>query len=80
MVVRRVGVRKEGVRRVGVRKEGVRRVGVRRVGVRRVGVRRVGEPKFRAFFPLSRRKIRSSFLPLSWGLFGNFGVFEAPGP
>ena len=53
-------------------KVGARRVGPRRVGPRRVGVRRVGGPKFRAFFSLSRRKIRSFFPSL--GVFSwNFG-------
>ena len=49
-------------------------------GARRVGARRVGGPKFRAFFSLSRHKIRS-FLP-SLGVSSlNFGgVFEGRDP
>ena len=45
---------------------------VRRVEPRRVEPRRAGGPKFRAFFSLSRRKIRSFLLSL--GVFSwNFG-------
>ena len=51
---------------------GARRVGGPKGGGPKVGARRVGGPKFRAFFSLSRRKIRS-FLP-SLGVFSwNFG-------
>ena len=47
-------------------------------GARRVGPPRVGGPKFRAFFSLSRRKIRS-FLPLWVSSRGILVVFEVPG-
>ncbi len=54
------------------------KMGARRGGARRLGARKVGSPKIRAFFSLSRRKIRS-FLP-SLGVFSwNFGLVWSAG-
>ena len=81
MWVPRVGPRTVGPRRVGARRVEPRRVEPRRVVPRRVGPRRVGRrvgPKFRAFFSLSRRKIRS-FLSSLEVFSGILVVFEAPG-
>ena len=79
-----VGPRRVGPRRVGPRRGGPTqkkwgpegwkpRIGAPKGGGSKGGGPKVGGPKFRAFFSLSRRKIRS-FLPslgvFSWNLGG----------